>query len=145
MSSESAKIYAEYTISRIPAEVRASLTEVQMDAIRTALVAQDESQKHSLDIRGTIPLFFTKYYFVLFAGKDRRKSTVQKEQQRINKVPLPIRLLLYSMVLSTVIVSFSLLAFAILYLLKTWLGIDIFPKHHLIDFINMLGDGFSGK
>lgn len=144
MSNESAKIYAEFTISRISPEIRASLTDVQMEAIRNALIAQNTSQKHSVDVRGTIPLFFAKYYFVLFAGKDKRSSTVQKEQRRINKVPLPIRLTIYGMVLSTVFVSFSLLAFAIMYALKSFLGIDIFPKHHLSDFINFL-EGLGAK
>lgn len=143
MANESSKIYAEFTISRIPLEIRNSLTDTQMDAIRNALVAQNESQKHALDIRGTIPLFFSKYYFVLFGGKDKRKSTFQKELKRINKVPLPIRLILYGMIVSTVIFSFSLLALTIMYLLKWWLGIDIFPNNHLSDFINMLDNSIS--
>ena len=145
MPSESAKIYAEFTISRITPEIKASFTPAQMAAIREALVAQNDSQKHALDVRGTIPLFFTKYYFVLFAGKDRRRTTLDKEAKRINKVPLPIRIALYGMVLSTVIVSFSLLGLAIMYLVKSWLGIDIFPREHLNDIINRLSDALSSR
>lgn len=144
MSDESAKIYAEYTISRISPEIRASLSEVQISAIREALIAQNDFQKHALDVRGTIPLFFTKYYFVLFAGKDRRRTTLEKETRRINKVPLPIRLTLYGMVLSTVIVSFSLLALTVMYVVKSWLGINLFPKH-LTDYINMLEAALSSQ
>lgn len=57
--------------SRVPPEVARSFTADQMAAIKSAF-GGERWDGHAVDIRGTVPLPFKRYYFVLVAGPDRR-------------------------------------------------------------------------
>lgn len=129
----SSDTYADFTLSRLPADVSQSLTDSQYFAIRSVLVAQDSSAKHSLDIRLTIPFFLRRYYFVFFAGRDRRASTHRLEKSRLNSIPYPAREI-FAVCISLCMVSFVLLlAFSLIYNVKVFFGIDLFPNFHLSD------------
>ncbi len=87
---------------------------------------------------GTIPLFFRRYFFVLWFGRDRRGKTVAEERVRTEMVPWPIRLVFYLILIWFTASSFALLTFVAMYMLKSFLGIDIFPNQHLRDFVEVL-------
>ncbi|MAZ66938.1 MAG: hypothetical protein CMF25_07490 [Kangiellaceae bacterium] len=134
-SRKSSEIFADFTLSRVERHIRDSLSDEQYDAIRQALIAQDENSRHQVDVRMRLPFFFWSYYLVIFAGRDRRASTHQREQVRFSKVPLPIRRLGYvvsSFLLLAVVVGFL---FYLAYKIKSLLGIDIFPNFHLNEFL----------
>ncbi|MGB0465955.1 MAG: hypothetical protein ACPGF7_00320 [Pontibacterium sp.] len=129
----SSQIYTDFTISRIPPDIRQSLSDKQMTAIRNALLAQQESQRHSLDLRFSLPLFYRRYYFVLFCGRDRRRRTREIESIRYKLTPKPLTRLL--LILSLGGVSAGLLVGLVigLYFLKSMMGIDLFPDFHFYE------------
>lgn len=122
-------VYAEYTISRIPHKIRSGFTETQLKAIREALVAQQNESKHGLDIRLRIPLFFRAYYFVIFGGRDRRRFIVQLELERINRLPKSLSRSFYLITSALVTAGFLSVVGIALYLIKSFLGIDLFSFH----------------
>jgi hypothetical protein len=131
----SSETFADYTLSRVPRVIRESLTDEQYQAIRTSLIARDIDSRHSIDIRLTMPLFFRSYYFVCFAGRDRRASRYILENGRWALIPLPIRMGFHYMVSFTVSLVLIGLAFIVAYKLKQLMGIDLFPNFHLPDWL----------
>ncbi|NRP47427.1 MULTISPECIES: 3-phosphoshikimate 1-carboxyvinyltransferase [unclassified Marinobacterium] len=127
------EVFAEFTMSRIPKEIRDSLSEVQRSAIRQALIGMDQSARHTIDIRFTIPLVLRTYYFVLFAGRDRRNKTLSSELARIHRLPRWFRRGIY--LTASAVIGFAIFStlFTVLYLIKSRMGIDIFPNFHLHD------------
>ncbi len=127
------EVFAEFTMSRIPKEIRDSLSDVQSSAIRQALIGMDQSARHSIDIRFTLPLVLRTYYFVLFAGRDRRSKTLTSELARLHRLPRWFRRGIY--LTSSAVIGFALFStlFTVLYLIKSRMGIDIFPNFHLHD------------
>ncbi len=131
----SSETFADYTLSRVPRVIRESLTDEQYDAIRASLVARNSDSRHSIDIRLSTPFFFRSYYFVFFAGRDRRTSTHILENERWAVIPLPLRMGFHYFVsfsLSLVLLGF---AFFAAYKLKLLLGIDLIPNFHLPDLL----------
>jgi len=125
--------YADFTLSRVPKNIRDSLTDEQYQAVRAALIAREQSARHSIDMRLSIPLFFRSYYFVFFAGRDRRATTYWLEDSRWQKIPKPIRRAfhyLFSFSLSIAILS---VVFMLSYKLKSLFGINFFSEFHLYD------------
>lgn len=130
---EASEIIADYTVSRIPAAVRSSLTEEQLRAVRQAIVLQSGSGHHKVAIRFTLPLFFRKYYFAFFFGRDRRRITVDTEQSRIENTPQLVKSVLIFGGMSIFFFGLGLTVLTGLYLLKNALGIDLFSDFHLSD------------
>ncbi len=83
--------------------------------------------RHAIDRRGRIALYFVSYYYVFLLGRDRRESQRKVEQQRRFGAALLGNTFFVMVVLSPII----LLLLAVLYLLKMYLGIDLFPNFHL--------------
>ena len=122
--------FTQHVIDRIDPKVRASLSPYQFSNIEKAIRESRPLQGHPVDIRGVIPLFFARYYYVFLMGRDRRLATRRKEQIRksnyLSKVAL---LILIGMG------PFLLLTLFILYMLKSILGINLLHDTHLIDFL----------
>lgn len=133
----SSAIFADFTMSRVPQEVRSSLTDEQYNAIHAALVAQNDYSRHQVDIRLRIPFFFRHYYIVFFAGRDRRATTYRLEYIRLTQVPKPVQRIFYLLVSFSLIAAFVTMIFAIAYKLKSLMGIDIFPEFHLNDLLSI--------
>lgn len=129
----SARIFADFTLSRIPADVRASFTEEQKLAIQRALVAQGKMNQHQLDVRVTVPLFFRRYYFVLLGGRDQRHSSLVVEKYRLQRLPKrTLRFVFLVFATLVTLAGFALIG-GVLYIAKSMLGIDIFTDFHLGD------------
>jgi len=130
----SGEIYAQFTLSRINGSLkRAPLSDEQREVIYKALLAEEAHERHSVDLRLYIPLLFRGYYLVLFAGRDRRKSTLELNSLRLRRSMRGVIRLLT--IVSTSLLSF-LLASALFwsaYKVKTALGIDLIPGFHLTD------------
>jgi hypothetical protein len=135
----SSEIFADFTISRIDEEVRSGFSSEQLDAIRRALVANESFSRHRVDIRGTLPLFFAKYYFVILAGRDRRRKTLEKEMARSHKGNLELGYFLSFLLLSLVVLVVWGIMFSVFYWLKMEMGIDVFPHLHLNDLFKASG------
>lgn len=98
-------------------------------------MAQEQSEKHSLDLRFRVPLYFRQYYFVLVGGRDRRSSTLAAEIARLNRYPKSIRRVVFFAASGVLLLSSLIALFVLLYLIKSFMGIDIFGGFHLSDLI----------
>lgn len=121
--------FTHHVYESIDPRVRETFTPSQVHAIETAIRANKPYQKHPVDLRGVIPLFFIRFYFVLLMGRDRRLPTRNKEDKRRKKASLT------SAMLSVYTLACMLLpiGLGLLYLIKSALGIDLFEGVHLSD------------
>lgn len=131
----SSEIFASFTLSKINRDVLDSMTPEQVEAVRAALLAADEGKRHSFDIRLNFPLYFARYYLVIFAGRDKRKGTLLKEAMRQNKEYTAGGIVMIGLL---GLLGFGLLSIAALiaaYFIKSELGIDLIPGQHAEDVI----------
>lgn len=125
--------YTLALIKNIDPKVRDSLTPNQLSAIIDAAQASRNEAKHPVDLRGVIPLFFAKYYFVLLMGRDRRSSSRKEEKRRWEWTSL----FLWSIFILLISSPFLILLLILLYFLKSSLGLDVFPDEHVHDVLKM--------
>jgi hypothetical protein len=100
-----------------------SFTETQRKALEKSITTQDW-RKHSIDFRPTLALPFLpwNFYIVFLAGKNKRELLPTE------------RFIAFTMFLLIVFMIGLILigcAFFLIYLLKSWLGIDLFPNESL--------------
>jgi len=131
-SSDSSEAFTHYVIKQINPDVRNSLSKVQLEEIKSAISAGSPLQKHPLDVRGIIPLFFTQFYFVFLLGKDHRYKTKKAEGIRRRESDFLASIMFFIFFISPLLV----ISFLALYFTKTELGIDLFPESHLFDFLD---------
>lgn len=122
--------YAELVLEQVPLHVRSELTPEQLEAIREAVGRSMPRAKHDVDLRFVIPLWFTQYYVVLFAGRDRRRLVREVLVERRGQVGIQCT----AWGLTALLVLATLFALAALYVVKSYSGIDLFPGH-LRDYI----------
>lgn len=150
MKRESSEAFADFALSRIPHHVRISLNDEQYRSIREALIAENKSARHAIDIRVRLPMFFRAFYFVLFCGRDKRRAVYQQELFRINRLPKWVRRSFYILAPGILLFSLSVVILIFIYLIKSHLGIDLFPNTHLgdilpIDLYELSKEPFKGK
>lgn len=125
--------FTHHVYESIDPSVRKTLTPRQVHAIETAIRANKPYQKHPVDLRGAFPLFFFRVYFVVLMGRDKRQPTRNLEAKRRHKTALGSALLsVYIMVCMLVPVSI-----AVIYVLKSFIGIDIVEGLHLGDILSL--------
>ena len=108
-------------MSKFPEPVRSSFSETQIKAI-IKVSRENNWKRHPIDIRFTLPFFSKRFYVVFIAGRSRRESRRLK-----NKVLRKLEILLISLFLT----SLLFMLIALLYLIKSALGIDIFSDMSL--------------
>ena len=123
--------FTYHVMERIDPKVCASLTPAQLSAIKEAISASRSSKKHPIDIRGVIPFFLVRYYFVILSGRDRRLHTKRIEEKRRWLTSLSGGLMLFILGVAPLILIMVLL----LYLIKCAFGINIMPETHLKDLL----------
>jgi hypothetical protein len=107
---------------RLPKDTQASFTPEQIDALRIAFGANNKWGRHPVDVRGTFKLWRWRYYFVILVGRNRRDLSRRERQISLFAKAFAVSLFL----------TFSLIVGLLaLYLLKSALGIDLFPNHSL--------------
>ena len=125
--------YTQHVMGNIPADVFKTLNIVQIHALEKAISTNAPYRKHPVDLRGTVSFFFIRFYFVILLGRDRRDVIRNKEEARkLQAKSISIMTFLYAVICMALPVVFLLL-----YIVKSWAGIDIFPDHHLSDFIGI--------
>jgi hypothetical protein len=122
---------ADDIIHRIDPKVRDSLSPSQLSAILEA-IGRHEPGASGIDVRGEIPCFFSRFFFVFIVGRDRRAPVVIKEGFRRQRYSLMGGILLAGLVSLPLL----LLALLFLYLLKYFWGLDLLPGVHLYDILN---------
>ncbi len=122
--------FTDSIINKIDPEVYQTFNPAQIEAMVEAISACRPLAKHPIDLRGILPLFFSRFYFVLLMGRDRRSETQRIEAERRRRGAFMGGLFLAMCLMSPLVL---ILLFAA-YILKSVMGIDIFPDKHLWDF-----------
>ena len=117
--------FTDNIIRRIDPKIRDSLTTTQVTAIIAAI--RNPEKIRPIDIRGIIPLYFARYFFVLLIWRDKRAVMEREEHMRRKKASW-LGGILFALLVS---LPFLLLLFVFLYLLKYFAGVDIVPDFHL--------------
>ncbi|MCP5076967.1 MAG: 3-phosphoshikimate 1-carboxyvinyltransferase [Psychromonas sp.] len=108
-------------LGKMPEAVQDSFTNEQLEGIKSALEAS-AWKKHTVDIRSSISFFSYHYYYVFIAGRDQREMS--RDEIRFKR-------LMYLTFFSLFITFSTLLGLLVLYLIKSAMGIDIFPNFSL--------------
>jgi hypothetical protein len=110
-------------LARMSVEQAESFSDEQLFSIRNALGARNWGH-HKVDWRGTlaIPLVPWRAYFVILAGRNRRRLSVREQH---------ISALMLAALATLFLVFCVLLGLVFLYLVKSALGIDLLPHFSL--------------
>jgi len=126
---------ADYFLSRMDEDILRSFNIRQIWEIKKAInYATGRPSRKIIDLRFTIPLIISRYYFVLFVGRDLR------HERRYSDLPGPVRTanVVFGTFLLVCLLSCAIVILLLfLYFAKCALGIDIFPNIHLSDLLHI--------
>ena len=126
----------EQYLALLDENTRTSFSDQQLDSVRMLLAsAIPKPSPKLLDLRFEVDLLISRFYVVLFVGKDRRskrRSPLPPLLIRIGNVAIAIAILVGINLLTSVGL------FVFLYLIKSALNIDLFQGAHLADQLNRL-------
>ena len=128
MPDRAKDLLADIVVADVPSDVRATMSEEQLKGVRAAT-----SKRHAFDVRFSVPLFFTKLYFVLLVGRDTRRETVAVEKERRARAGFHVSSFATGVMVAVAVVAL----FAVVYAVKSRAGINIFPGH-LRDYLPFL-------
>lgn len=121
----------DYYLQTLDPQIRAGFSPQQLEVIQYLLEAAIPKPSPKLvDLRFSVDLIISRFYVVLLLGKDRRsqkRAYLPEPVARLGNLVVAIMLLIgLNLVLSLFILLFA-------YLVKSALGIDLFPTEHLAD------------
>lgn len=122
---------AEDYLEQMSSDVRSTLDSHQIAEVKRLLaLAIPKSSPKLVDLRFTIDLLVSRFYVVLFVGKDRRSRKRPHRPNAFTRIGNVISAVVLLIGLNLLI---SLFIFMLAYLLKSAIGIDLFKGSHLID------------
>jgi hypothetical protein len=110
-------------LARMPQKVADSFNDEQLTNLMTAVGSRSWGD-HAIDQRGTfkIPFYKWRFYYVLLMGRNVRELSRREKKWS----------LISTAIVSTIFLIFcSVLGLLVLYLIKSALGIDLFPGFSL--------------
>lgn len=122
-------------LESLPRDVRLSFTKRQVESLHQAFQRERWRSRHLVDVRFAIPLYLARLYAVVLVGKDRRRTSQNTASEYRQTASTLIKVLLlfgFVLVFSAVVL---VAGFFFLYVLKSGLGINLFPDRHLSDFL----------
>ncbi len=125
MSQESHPVHQSLLMKRLlnkmPEDVAESFSEEQLIALNKAIGGRSWA-RHKLDLRGTVNIWRSSFYFVILAGKNRRE--LSRLEEHLGRATMALMLALF--------VTFcTLFGLLVLYLIKSALGINLFEDFSL--------------
>lgn len=106
---------------RLPKQMCDSFTDEQLQALKLAFGARRWG-RHPVDLRGTVSVWRSRYYFVFLLGWNKR--ALSRSEESLSRFGKSLLILFF--------LAFSVLAgLVLLYLVKSALGIDLFPNYSL--------------
>ncbi len=116
-----------YYLDKISPDILASFTNEQLRVITSILErAIPKPSPKIVDFRFTVDLIFSRFYVVLFVGKDRRRKQRHQVTEGISRIGNAIAAVIL-LVAANLVISALILLFA--YLLKSAIGLNFFPGH----------------
>lgn len=107
-------------LAKLPAEISSTFTGEQLQGLKQAL--DGPKRAHAVDLRWTLGFWRWSFYFAILFGRDRRELT--RRQLRMERIAL-------AMAFSLFVTISTLFGLLVLYLVKSAMGIDIFPNFSL--------------
>jgi hypothetical protein len=102
-------------LANVPERVKKTFSEEQLSYLRNSIVNR-QWRNHPVDLRGTLPWFKYRYYYVIIAGKNKRElSRAEQKASRVINATFLAAFLTISMTLGLIV----------LYLIKSALGINL--------------------
>jgi hypothetical protein len=117
----------DYYLQTIDPEIRASFTQLQLDAID--LIVKKIAPKPApkiVDLRFMVDLIFSRFYVVLFVGKERRQKQRYHLPSKFTKIA-NIVIVVTMLIGLNLLITGAICIFA--YLIKSAAGIDFLPGH----------------
>lgn len=122
-----------YYLDRFHPEILSSFSSQQLDAITQVLGdAIPKPSPKIVDLRFVVDLIFSRFYIVLFVGKDRRKNKRAYNPSGVAKFGNAIAAIAL-LIGTNLVISALILLFA--YLIKSAMSIELFPGEHISDTI----------
>ncbi len=118
--------FLERFFSRISREMAESFSDEQLLAVKQAF-ADQVGRDHAIDLRLSLPLLFRRYYMVFIAGPERRDQSRRRRDRSNNRIAKRTNVVF--MIFMLIFGFFSIIG--MLYLLKSALGIDLWPNSSL--------------
>ncbi|SFG64152.1 3-phosphoshikimate 1-carboxyvinyltransferase [Neptunomonas qingdaonensis] len=106
---------------RLPEDLKESFTQEQLAALKIAFGARKWGQ-HPVDLRGTLKFWRWRYYFVFLAGRNKRD--LSRREQDLSRIAT-------AFAVASFLLFATIVGLIVLYLIKSALGIDIFPNYSL--------------
>ncbi len=123
-------------LNQIDPDILSSFNSKQVAVIKTLLKTAIPKQSPKIvDLRLTIDLIFSRFYLVIFVGKERRRG---QREYPVRKITRFGNIVAATLLLIGINLMISLFIFLVLYLIKSALKIDLFPGGSLIDWLNSL-------
>ncbi len=123
--------FAAYVFNNLSSDMLDSLTDEQIEALAEAIARQRGAGRHAAEIRGLIPLFFARYYYVILVGRDRRSKYDAVPHQRRKKANWLANILLVVLLSPAILIVMV----AVLYAIKVAFGLNLIPGFHLPDYL----------
>ncbi len=114
-------------LQRVGPKLATTFTNEQLAAVRRAFSARAIG-RHAIDWRRTLRVLGRTYYVVFLFGRDARAG-----RGRVEREPGPFAQFLVLLFLALALAGVLVLLAALAYLLKTALGIDVFPGFDMLN------------
>jgi hypothetical protein len=132
-----------YYLSRLASTIRESLTPEQLDAFHQILSeAIPKPSAKLVDLRFVIDLILSRFYVVLFIGKDRRAKQRRYMPRAMTRIGNTIAIIIILLGANLTISAFILL---LGYLLKSAIGLDLLPGHFPDTVKHLFGIAYAYK
>lgn len=135
MTTQSNDPYTNSVINSIPEDVRGTFSSRQLAELQQALSKVHNRSRHLVDVRVQIPLYWTRYYMVFLLGRDMRSHVQEILINRRQRDSRAAQIGFISLAVWLLLAGIVVTAFIVLYLIKSAVGINIFPDKHLSDFL----------
>lgn len=129
--------FADSVLRNISKDILDSFNDTQLDALQTALAKVHDRSRNRLDVRFSIPLYWARYYVVFLLGRDLRSHVQEVLLNRRKRSGRAAQIGVISLMAWLILAGAAITLFIALYLLKSAMGIDIFPDKHLSDFLGL--------
>lgn len=135
LSNDYASKTPRHYLAKLAPSVRESLSPAQLDAFYAVLEeALPKPSPKIVDLRFCIDLILTRFYFVLFIGKDRRRQGRRHNPSALTKI---FNLMATIVILLGVNLTISASLLLVGYLVKSIMGVNLLPGH-FPDFLKQL-------
>lgn len=132
--SDKSDLYTNAVMQSIDRQVFKTLNLQQLEAIYIAIsgARRDQNGIHRVDLRGVIPLYLFRLYYVVLIGRDRRNYVRMLERQRAKGISA------FSLLALLYCAGCGLFCTALffVYIIKASLGIDFIANRHVFDILD---------